>query len=86
MLMEPDHVRRKWTDCIKSLYSNTNRKQRPAIRKQMTGQSISKEEIRIAVKTMKKDKAVVNDKITFEMIQALENFGLDKITKIANHV
>ena len=35
---------------------------------------------------MKKDKAVSNDEIALEKIEALGNSGLDKITNIANFV
>ena len=86
VLMEPDQIKRRWTDYIKCLYSDPDRKERPVIRKQMTGQQITKEEIRHAMKKMKKGKAVGNDKIAFEMLEALGDFGLEKITEIANHV
>ena len=38
------------------------------------------------MKQMKKKKTVGNDEIAFETIEALGNFGLDKITDIANFV
>ena len=41
---------------------------------------------RVAMKQMKKNKAVGKDEIVFEMIEALGKFGLEKITDIVNYV
>ena len=38
------------------------------------------------MKKMRKGKAVGNDKVAFELIESLGDFGLDKITEIANYV
>ena len=52
----------------------------------MNGNPITREEVRDAMKQMKKNKAMGNDEIAFELIKALGNFGHDKITDIANFV
>ena len=52
----------------------------------MTGNPITREEITNAMKQMKKNKAMGNDEIAFEMPEALGIFGLEKITDIANFV
>ena len=86
VLMEMDQIKKRWTEYIRSLYSDTERSEKQPIRKRMSGQAITKEEIRDAMKQMKKNKAVGSDSIAIELIQALGNFGIDKITEIANHV
>ena len=84
--MEQDQIKGRWTEYINSTYSDTERKDKPVIGKQMNGNPITREEVRDAMKQMKKNKAVGNDEIAFEMIEALGNFGHDKITDIANIV
>ena len=73
VFMEQDQIRGRWTDYINSLYSDTERKDKPVIGKQMNGNPITREEVRDAMKQMKKNKAVGNDEIAFEMIEALGN-------------
>ena len=82
--MEQDLIKGRWTEYINSLYSDTERKDKPVIGKQMNGNPITREEVRDAMKQMKKNKSVGNDEIAFEMIEALRSFGPDKITDIAN--
>ena len=86
VLMEQDQIKGRWTEYINSLYSDTERKDKPVIGKQMNGNPITREEVRDAMKQMKKNKAVGNDEIAFEMIEALGSFGHDKITDIASFV
>ena len=82
VLMEQDQIKGRWTEYINSLYSDTERKDKPVIRKQINGNPITREEVRDAMKQIKKNKAVGNNEIAFEMIEALGNFGHDKVTDI----
>ena len=86
VFMEQDQIKNRWTEYINSLYLDTDRIDRPVIKKQMTGNPITRDEIENAMTQMKKNKAVGNDEIAFEMIEALGIFGLEKITDIANFV
>ena len=45
-----------------------------------------KKEVRIAVKSMKKGKAVGEDSVALEMIIALGDFVIDELTKLINRV
>ena len=67
VLMEKDQIKRRRTECINGLIQITKDK-RPAIQKQMTGNPIRRDEIRDAMKQMKRNKAVGKDEIAFEMI------------------
>ena len=84
--MEQNQIKRRWAEYINSSYSDTERKGIPAIQKQMTGNLIRGDEITVVLKQMMKNKAVTDDEIAFEMIAALGNSGLEKITDIANYV
>ena len=50
---------------------------KPPIKKNFDGPPIMKDEVRKAVKSMKKGKAAGPDKITVEMIESLDEFGID---------
>ena len=86
VLMEQDQIKKRWTEYINSLYLDTDRIDRSVIKKQMTGNPITRDEIKNAMTQMKKHKAVGNDEIAFEMIEALGIFGLEKINDIGNFV
>ena len=73
VLMEQDQIKKRWTEYINSLYLDTDRIDRLVIKKQMTGNPITRDEIRNAMTQMKKNKAVGNDEIAFEMIEAIRN-------------
>ena len=52
----------------------------------MNSRKIDEGEIKIAMSKMKRGKAVGNDQIAYEMIEALGEFGVSKITEIANYI
>ena len=45
-----------------------------------------KDEVRKAVKSMKKGKSAGPDKITVEMIESLDEFGIDMLTDFLNAI
>ena len=52
--------------------------------KNFDGPPIMKDEVRKAVKSMKSGKAAGSDKITVEMIESLDEFGIDMLTDCLN--
>ena len=52
----------------------------------MNGSEITEREVKGAIKSMKNGKATGPDDIAIEMIRALDEFGILKITAIANEV
>jgi len=84
--MEQGQIKKRWTDNINTLYLDTDRIDRPVIKKQMTGNPITSEEIKNSMIQMKKNKAVGNDELAFEIIGALRIFGLEKITDVVSFV
>src|SRR5438034_10993935 len=57
----------------------------PQIRKDMDGPEILKDEVKFAIKQMKRNKACGPDNIYAELLQATDEFSVDKITEIANN-
>ena len=54
--------------------------------KNFDGPPIMKDEVRKAVKLMKKGKTAGPDKITVEMIESLDEFGIDMLTDFLNTI
>ena len=75
-----------WTNYIYSLYADGSREERPAIKKSMEGKTMTSKEIKEAMNKMRNGKATGNDNIAFELLNALDDFGIEKITEIANNV
>src|SRR5438132_4939526 len=83
MLMEKGKIIARWTEYIQELFED-EREARPQIRKDMDGPEILKDQVRFAIKQMKHNKACGPDNIYAELLQATEEFSVDKITEIAN--
>src|SRR5437870_11073996 len=83
MLMEKGKIIARWTEYIQELFED-EREAMPQIRKDMDGPEILKDEVRFAIKQMKHNKACGPDNIYAELLQATEEFSVDKITEIAN--
>ena len=50
------------------------------------GPNILKSEVRTAIKMMRKNKAAGPDGVVIEMIETLEEYGVDKLTEIINKI
>ena len=75
----------RWSEYISELYHD-ERGDKPPIKKNFDGPPIMKDEVRKAVKSMKKGKAAGPDKITVEMIESLDEFGIDMLTDFLNAI
>ena len=56
----------------------------PIIKRNGHAQDITESEVKTAMKKMKPGKAVGNDQIAYEMIEAVGTFGISKVTELAN--
>ena len=81
-----DQIRRRWTKYIRELYADDTKEEKLVTRKDMNSRKIDEGEMKIAMSKMKRGKAVGNDQIAYEMIEALGGFGVSKITEIANYI
>ena len=69
-----------WEQYIRTLFDD-NRGEQPIL-EEVEGPEIMKKEIQMAVKGMRKGKAVGEDEISIE--ETLEEYGIEKVTPMAN--
>ena len=86
MLTEPHDIRCRWERCIKELYDDHSRGDAPDVEADIEGPEITKDEIRNGIRRMKKGKAVGPDDVAVEMLEAMEDEGIELLYKILNHV
>ena len=85
IIMEKERILEGWTEYIGELFSD-NRGEKTTIMKQMEGPKILKSELKAAMSKMKRNKAARPDEITTEMLQALDEFGIEKLTELIDIV
>ena len=84
VIMEKDKILQRWTEYIFDLYEDKKRGTLPIIKRNGYAQDIAESEVKTAMKKMKPGKAVGNDQIVYEMIEAVATFGISKVTELAN--
>ena len=85
ILVEVDEIKNRWGKYVNMLY-NDNRGEILIFGGALSGPPIMQDEIRAAIKAMKKGKAAEEDGVVIEMIEATEEFGIRKITDLANRI
>ena len=85
LIMEKDEILERWSEYIEELFDD-ERGQKPVIRKNIEGPRILKAEVTAAIAHTKRNKAAGPDGIVVEMIEALEDFGIDTMTEIINEI
>ena len=85
VIMEKEQVLRRWSEYIGESFHD-NRGGKPKITKNLEGPRILKSEVRTAIAEMKRNKAAGPDGIVAEMIYALDEFGVEKLTNILNEI
>ena len=75
----------RWTEYIGDLFQD-NRGEKPVIKKNIDGPKILISEVRTAMSKMKNNKATGPDEIVAEMVSALDDFGLQKLTECLNEI
>lgn len=83
--MDKESILKRWTEYIGDLFYD-NRGIKPIIKKNIEGPKILISEVRSALSKMKRNKAMGPDEIATEMIVALDEFGLEKLTEIINEI
>ena len=86
IVTDQDQIRKRWKKYNRELYADDTKEEKPVIRKDMNSRKIDKGEIKIAMSKVKRGKAVGNDQIAYEMIEARGEFGVSKITEMANYI
>src|SRR5215469_13381289 len=87
VVMGKEEVMERWDEYIYiSELFRDNRQENISIQYNGEGPPILKEEVEDAMNKMKFGKAVGNDGIALEMLKALGNFAVEKITTLANKI
>ena len=76
---------KRWDNYISNIFKD-NRPENINIQYNGKGPPILKEEVEYAMNKMKFGKAVGTDGIALDMLKALGNFAVDKITTLANKI
>ena len=85
LIMEKNHILERWSEYIEELFDD-ERGQKPVVRKNIEGPRILKAEVTAVIAHTKRNKAAGPDGIVVEMIEALEDFGIDTMTEIINEI
>ena len=86
IIIDKSEILVRWEEYIKELYDDEDRGPQVRIQRNMEGPPILQSEIKHAIKKMKRGRATGIDEIAVEMIIALEEFGIEQLTKFANKV
>ena len=88
IVFKKELILKKWTEYICELFNDVERDDMLSSvnvpSKQFDTEPILLSEIKKALNGIKNDKACRNEKIVKEIIEACEDFGVDKICEIAN--
>ena len=84
IIMEKEEIIKRWQEYIGELFAD-DRGTRPCIRSG-GGCMILKDEVERAIRSLSRGKATGPDGIAVEMIEALADFGIERITKLANRI
>ena len=85
ILMDKAEVLNRWSEYIEELFDD-NREELNILKKEIDGPPILKQEVAAAIKKMKAGKATGQDNIPVEIIVALEDLGIDVVTKLLNSI
>ena len=85
ILVEVDEIKNRLEEYVNMLY-NDNGGEILQFDSTLSGPPIMQNEIRAAIKAAKKGRAAGEDGIVIEMIEATEEFGIRKITDLANRI
>ncbi|XP_071944773.1 uncharacterized protein [Antedon mediterranea] len=85
MLVEKTDILKRWTEYIGELFFDV-RQAMPSFPDSEEGPKILKAEVRTAIKRLRKNKAAGPDGVAIEMIEALEEYGVEKLTEVINKI
>ena len=85
IIVEKEEILERWAEYINDLF-NDDRIEKPTILKNMDGPKILKSEVESSLHKLKRNKAAGPDEVVTEMMLALEDYGIDKLTDIVNGI
>ncbi|XP_030834435.1 uncharacterized protein LOC115921264 [Strongylocentrotus purpuratus] len=81
VLVEKEEILNRWTEYIGELFDDV-RKEPPHCAGSIEGPRILLSEVRSPISVMKRNKADGPDGVVMEMVEALENYGVMKLTEV----
>ena len=85
IIMDKEKILERWAEYIGELFED-NRKEHDVMKKNFAGPPIMKDELREAMRKMKTGKATGPDGLSIELIEALEEDGIEKVTTLLNEI
>ncbi|GFO38874.1 endonuclease-reverse transcriptase [Plakobranchus ocellatus] len=85
IIIDKEKILERWAEYIRELFKD-DRKDHNIMKNNFAGPPIMKEEVETAIKKMKHVKATGPDNISVELIEALEDLGIRKVTHLLNEI
>ncbi|GFO30293.1 RNA-directed DNA polymerase from mobile element jockey-like [Plakobranchus ocellatus] len=85
IIIDKEKILERWAEYIRELFKS-DRKDHKIMKNNFAGPPIMKEEVDTAIKKVKHGKATGPDNISVELIEALEDFGIGKVTHLLNEI
>ena len=85
IIMDKEKILERWAEYIGELFED-NRKEHDVMKKNFAGPPIMKDEVREAMRKMKTGKATGPDGLSIELIEAIEEYGIEKVTTLLNEI
>ncbi|GFO20348.1 transposon tx1 uncharacterized 149 kda protein [Plakobranchus ocellatus] len=85
IIIDKEKILERWAEYIRELFKD-DRKDNNIMKNNFAGPPIMKEEVETAIKKMKHGNATGPDNISVELIEALEDFGIGKVTHLLNEM
>ncbi|GFR78512.1 hypothetical protein ElyMa_000535800 [Elysia marginata] len=82
IIMEKDKILERWAEYIHELFEDIRKHDHNIMKKNFAGPPTMEDEVRAAMKKMKAGKATGPDGVAVEMIEALEQYGVEKLTSL----
>ncbi|MGX9987587.1 reverse transcriptase domain-containing protein [Soonwooa purpurea] len=84
IILEKEKILQRWKEYIGELFHD--KREQPAVNRIDDGPEILKSEVEAALAKLKRNKAPGPDGIVAEMMTALDDFGIEKLTEITNGI
>ncbi|GFR88239.1 hypothetical protein ElyMa_000765700 [Elysia marginata] len=86
IIMENCKILERWAEYIHELFDGNRKHDHNIMKRNFAGPPIMKDEVRAAIRKMKAGKATGPDGVAVEMIEALEEYGVEKLTSLLNDI
>ncbi|GFR85386.1 RNA-directed DNA polymerase from mobile element jockey-like [Elysia marginata] len=84
--MEKDKILERWAEYIHKLFDDNRKHDHNVMKRNFAGRPIMKDEVRAAIRKMKAGKATGPDGVAVEMMEALKEYGVEKLTPFLNEI